>query len=201
MNRGRRVRLAVWVVLLLSACAGTDDFDTDADRCRQQSSTGAQTSNDDFRLPEALDQTLDARVPAPAPGSAYALCMRSRGWKTDEEGKTVGRGLSAEAYSRLLAQELTICARRKDETDSSPLPAEAPSATRAVCHCLEETDSPGITSVDLHLVIGESGAIRRVTAEPESSMADCLKESLPHAEVTRPPSAPWKATVRILHYQ
>ncbi|HME73967.1 MAG TPA: hypothetical protein VKM54_29515 [Myxococcota bacterium] len=152
-----------------------------------------------------MDQTTAARVTPPPPKdtSAYALCMRSRGWKMDENGRPREKGLSAGEYSRLLAEDLTICVHGSGEEASSARSAEAAgsSAARVVCACLEGKATPGITSVDLSLVIGEGGKVRRVSAEPESPVAACLRESLPEAEVAPPPSAPWKAKIRILHYQ
>jgi hypothetical protein len=129
--------------------------------------------------------------------------MRSRGWKMDPNGGAPVKGLSAQEYSKLLAADLTICVSAgTEETGAKPKPeAAGSSAARVVCTCLAEKAAPGVTSVDLGLVIAEGGEIRRVTAEPESAVSACLRESLPHAQVAEPPSAPWKAKVRILHYQ
>jgi hypothetical protein len=195
--------VAVLGVHLLAACAARDAFEGDAERCRSQAAAGSASASEDFRLPEAMDQTRSSRVNTPPvkETSAYALCMRSRGWKLDENGMAVEKGPPAEEYSKLLAEDLTICARGSEDTSPKPsTPAGGSSAARVVCACLEEKSAPGITSVDLALVIGEGGKVRRVTAEPESPVAACLRESLPEAEVVPPPSAPWKAKVKILHY-
>jgi hypothetical protein len=195
--------VAVLGVHLLAACAGQSASEADAEHCRNQAAAGAPPANGDFRLPTAVDQTTESRVDTPPAKetTGYALCMRSRGWKLDENGRVVEKGLPAEEYSKLLAEDLTICARENGET-SAPRATQAAgsSAARVVCTCLEEKAEPGITAVDLGLVIGEGGKVRRVTAEPESPVAACLRESLPEAEVVPPPSAPWKAKVRILHY-
>ena len=205
VKRHRLRGLTVLAVHLLAACAARDAFETDAEQCRGLATAKAQSATEDYRLPEAVDQTTEYRVspPPPTAPSAYALCMRSRGWKLDENGKAVGqKGLPAEEYSKLLAQDLTICARGSGEAPTPPpTGAAGSSAARVVCTCLEGEAAPGITSVDLGLVIGEGGKLRRVTAEPDSPVAACLRESLPEAEVVPPPSTPWKAKVRILHYQ
>ena len=129
--------------------------------------------------------------------------MRSRGWKLDQAGRALDKGPSAGEYSRLVSQDLMICVRGADDQALSNPSAEGggSSAARVVCACLQEKATPGITSVDLSLVIGEGGEIRRASAQPESPVATCLREVLTGTAVAQPPSAPWKVVVRILHYQ
>jgi hypothetical protein len=204
MGRCLLVGSSLLGVQLLASCASKGSFNADAERCRSQTTASSQPPAGVFRLPEAVDEDIAERVtPHPKETSAYVLCMRSLGWKMDPSAGAQGKGLSAGEYSQLLAEDLTICVSGGGDESPRPPSSEAvsSSAARVVCACLKGKAAPGITSVDLGLVIGEGGRIRRVTAEPESPVAACLRESLPEAEVAEPPSAPWKATVRILHYQ
>jgi len=193
--------LAIWV---LGACAPAGSFDADAARCHTPSGAASPSTAQDFRLPQALDQNLEERVkPAPQDTSAYVLCMRSRGWKLDSEGRAPTKGLSAQEYNKVVSDDLMVCVREAgDETLSKPSAEFAgSSAARTVCTCLKEKALPGITPVNLNLVIGEGGEIHRVGAQPESPVARCLMEGLPGTAVAQPPSAPWKVAIRILHYQ
>ncbi|HTF36158.1 MAG TPA: hypothetical protein VK714_20950 [Myxococcota bacterium] len=205
MQRSLLHGLSLLGIQLLGGCAPTSNFDADANRCRSQATGSPRSAGADFRLPEAVDETVGARVPpAPQDTSGYALCMRSRGWKLDPDGRALDKGPSAQEYSKVVADDLMICVHGSgDETVSKHQSSEAAgsSAARAVCACLEGRATPGITSVDLSLVIGEGGTIRRVTALPDSPAATCLRESLPGTTVAQPPSVPWKVAVRILHYQ
>lgn len=204
MQRSLLHGLSLLGVQLLGGCAPTSNFDADANRCRSQATGSPRSAGADFRLPEAVDETVGARVPpAPQDTSGYALCMRSRGWKLDQAGRAVDKGPSAGEYSRLVSQDLMICVRGADDQALSNPSAEGggSSAARVVCACLQEKATPGITSVDLSLVIGEGGEIRRASAQPESPVATCLREGLTGTAVAQPPSAPWKVVVRILHYQ
>jgi len=189
-------------IRLIPACAPAGSFQADADQCH--ASVGSGSGGEDYRLPEAVDQATEQRVnPAPQDSSAYVLCMRSRGWKLDPAGIAVGKGLSAGEYSTRVSQDLMVCVRGAEDQALSKSSAEetGSSAAHVVCACLQEKATPGITSVDLNLVIEGSGEIRRVGAEPDSPVATCLREGLLGTSVAQPPSAPWKVVVRILHYQ
>lgn len=204
MQRSLLHGLSLLGIQLLGGCAATSNFDADANRCRSQAIGSPRAAGADFRLPEAVDETVGARVPpAPQDTSGYALCMRSRGWKLGPDGRVLDKGPSAQEYSKVVADDLMICVHGSGDETLSEQSSEAAgsSAARAVCACLGRKATPGITPVDLSLVIGEGGTIRRVTALPDSPVATCLRESLPGTAVVEPPSVPWKVAVRILHYQ
>jgi len=189
---------------LLGACTPAGSFNADVDRCHNQSNAGSPSTAEDFRLPEAVDQAVEGRVtPPPQDTSAYMLCMRKRGWKLDPQGRALGKSLSAEEYNQVVSEDLMVCVRGAGAETVSKPSGERPgsSAARMVCTCLTGKAPPGITPVELSLVIGEGGEIHRVSVQPDSPVATCLREGLPGTAVAEPPSPPWKVVIRILHYQ